>query len=342
MPWLGVGAACLFLLSCGEAGPGGPDGGAGPDASAPTDAGGWDGGPIDGGAGDGGPGDGGIDGGRDGGTAEGPCVTGGLAPGDHNLSLVHDGRLRRYLLHVPTGGDPTAPRPLVLDFHGFSGWKEQQAEYTRYPQLADEEGFLVAHPDGTGTPRGWNAGGCCGSADAEDVDDVGFVRAMVEQIRRVSCVDPRRVYATGFSNGGMFSHRLACEASDLIAAVVPVAGGNLLSDDACQPSRPVPVLHFHGTADPIVRYEGSRLGFPDIPVMMAEWAARDGCDAVPVEISRMGDVHCETWPGCAGGVEVTLCTIDGGGHVWPGTLGATQNIDATLAGWNFLSRFALP
>ncbi len=331
-----------LLLGCGRTAPGGGGraDGSTPDGQVPT-------GPRDGGAdagvasgADGGP-DGGIDGSVDGGGA-GPCATGCLSPGDHLLSLVHGGRSRHYLLHVPDGVAPGVPLPLVLNFHGFSGWKEQQAGYTAYPEEADREGFLVAHPDGTGTPRGWNAGGCCGSADRDDVDDVGFVRAMVAQIRKVACVDPKRIYATGFSNGGMFSHRLACEASDLFAAIVPVAGGNLLPDADCNPDRPVPVLHFHGTADPIVRYEGSNLGFPDIPVMMAEWAARNGCDASPVEVSREGDVHCDTWPGCEAEVEVTLCTIDGGGHVWPGTAGATHNIDATGAGWNFMKRFRLP
>ncbi|MCB9611537.1 MAG: prolyl oligopeptidase family serine peptidase [Sandaracinus sp.] len=120
--------------------------------------------------------------------------------------------------------------------------------------MAEREGFVVVYPDGTGTIPTWNAGGCCGSAVRDDVNDVGFVAAILDRLEGELCLDRDRVFATGMSNGGMMSHRLGCELSERFAAVAPVAG--TLMFDACTPTRPVHVMHVHGSDDGHVPWEG--------------------------------------------------------------------------------------
>jgi polyhydroxybutyrate depolymerase len=187
---------------------------------------------------------------------------------------------------------------------------------------ADARGFVVAYPDGLN--ESWNAGMCCGGAAENGVDDVGFVRAVIKDIAERGCIDLKRVYATGMSNGGFFSNRLACEASDVIAAIGPVAGVLAIDSSACTPNRPVPVVHFHGTADPLVGYDGGCdvCGFDTESVAdtVAGWVARNGCTGEPEVVLRNGSATCETTGGCDGDASVTLCTITGGGHCWPGNL----------------------
>jgi polyhydroxybutyrate depolymerase len=179
-------------------------------------------------------------------------------------------------------------------------------------------------------------------------DDVGFARALVDTISKAACIDSKRVYSTGMSNGGFMSHRLACEAADLFAAVVPVAGVQGLPN--CQPSRAVPVMHFHGTGDTTVPYDNST-GFSgeglNVPDMMARWGTRDGCSKGPDTTYQMGTVTCQTWSQCMGGALVTLCSAEGEGHCWPGTPFCpggtpTTDISATRDGWNFMQQFVLP
>lgn len=241
------------------------------------------------------------------------CTTASLfEPGVHTgITIDVDGVPRSYDLFVPAGYDPAALAPLVVNFHGLFGTPSQQASFSQFDATAQAHGMLVAYPAGIGAS--FNAGACCGQASSDGVDDVGFARALVEDVSIKMCVDPQRVYATGMSNGGHMAHRLACEAADLFAAAASVTG--VLSLVApCTPSRPISMIQFHGTADTIVAYDG----FPAVPQMMAAWAARNGCSAVSEITFDQGDMLCETWPGCDAGVEVSLCTIDGGGHCWPG------------------------
>jgi polyhydroxybutyrate depolymerase len=143
------------------------------------------------------------------------------------------------------------------------------------------------------------------------------------------------------SNGGVLAHRLACELSDRIAAIAPVAG--VLGVPDCAPARPVSVLQFHGTLDTLVPFAGNA-SFPAVAPTLAAWAARNGCDEHGVEILRQGDSRCTSWPGCDDGAEVVLCVVDGGGHTWPGgqplpALGHTTSaISATDLAWSFFER----
>jgi len=229
-------------------------------------------------------------------------------PGTHTgITIDVDGVSRTYDLFVPTSYDPTAAAPLVLNFHGLFGSPSQQVEFSQFDPAAEAHGMLVAYPEGIGAS--FNAGGCCGEASSNDVDDVGFARELVADVSVKMCVDPRRVYATGMSNGGHMAHRLACEAADLFAATASVAGISWVQ--SCTPARPISVIQFHGSADLIVGYSG-------VPELMAAWADRNGCSPTAEITFEQGDMLCQTWPGCDADVEVSLCTIDGGGHCWPG------------------------
>lgn len=250
--------------------------------------------------------------------------------------LVHDDLQRDYVVYVPPGYDHATPTPLVLAFHGYANSPAQQEQWSSLGEKAAAAGFVLVYPSGTGLVSGWNGGDCCGSM----VDDVGFVRALIDRLEADLCIDPARVYATGFSNGGFLSHRLACELSDRIAAIASVAG--VMGIDGCAPTRPMPVLHMHGTGDFVVPYDGSVvLGFESVAETIAGWVERDGCKGEPVVSYVQDEVTCERYEACDAGAEVELCTIEGGGHTWPGgadIFGAgptTQSLDANDRLWDF-------
>jgi polyhydroxybutyrate depolymerase len=233
---------------------------------------------------------------------------------------------------------------VVLNFHGFTSDPFQEALLSGMNAAAEARGMIVAYP--AGIANSWNAGQCCGlSAWTTMVDDVRFVRDAIDAIGREYCVDGRRVFATGMSNGGFLSHRLACEASDRIAAIAPVAG--VLGVLPCLPRRPVPVLHFHGTLDPLVAYYGLPLGFASVPATFAGWQLRERCLGPERVTYERGDARCVARDGCEGGSEVILCTVDRGGHTWPGGLPVplgytTRNLDATAMMLDFFARHPMP
>jgi polyhydroxybutyrate depolymerase len=229
----------------------------------------------------------------------------------------------------------------VLDFHGYTSNAEEQRAISGMLAVSEREGFLLAHPQGIG--NAWTAGLCCpGGAP----DDVGFVRALVAAIAAEGNVDATRVYATGLSNGGAISQRLACDAADLIAASAPMSFPipfRPLSE--CHPSRPVPVLTFMGLVDVLVRWNGGL--FPSAPATLDFWHDLDGCEGTsPDVVVAHGDSRCETYTGCAAGVEAGLCSITAatfGGSMIDGHI-LYLNDDFVLAdvAWAFLSRFRLP
>ncbi len=261
--------------------------------------------------------------------------TANLAPGESNRTLQIGGVARKYLLHVPPGYNGKTPVPLVIDWHGLLLDGPAQRDLSGYAELADKEGFIVAFP--TGIDQAWNVGPCCTTSRA--VDDVAFARALVAEIEKLSCIDPKRVYSTGFSMGGGMTINLACRAADLFAAFAPAAFDLLIeSEQACQPSRPVSIITFRGRNDFIVPYAGGESMPPNglnvtIHFRGAEgtfdfWKKANGCMGTATMKGA-----CETYTNCAAGTETALCRGDDlVGHV-PG--------DAAT-GWATLKRFVLP
>lgn len=253
-------------------------------------------------------------------------------------------------VHVPASYDPTKATAVVLDFHGYTSNGNQQATYAGMNAKSDSAGFIAVHPEGTGIVQSWNAGVCCGTASSTGVDDVAFVSAILDELTTKLCVEPKRVFATGMSNGGFLAHRLACELTGRIAAIAPVAG--VMGVSSCAPVRPVPVMQFHGTSDNLVPYGGNAaIGYPSVATTIAKWAELNGCTSAAVESFKSGDVQCMTHSQCSANGDVTLCTVTGGGHTWPGSstslgipgLGkTTQSINATDAMWDFFQKHPMP
>ena len=268
--------------------------------------------------------------------------------------IVSGNEKRSYLLHVPASYDPATPAPLVITIHGFASWPAQQMEMSGWNDLADEKGFIVVYPSGTGLPKRWRAGGPTQAADETSVD-VTFIADLIDMLSASYNIDQTRIYANGLSNGGGMSYVLACQLADRIAAAGSVSGAYLLPLSACRPTRPVPLMVFHGTADTIVPYDGGPSGmfdlpFPDIPEWVAERAALSGCAATPQPVAAQGAVRGIRYTGCTGEADVVFYTIEGGGHTWPGgeplprsiAGETTQDIDATAVMWEFFSQHALP
>jgi polyhydroxybutyrate depolymerase len=280
---------------------------------------------------------------------------------DISASLQHDGVVRTYLLHLPPAYSGEDGLPVLFVFHGGGGEGKGMARVTHVSDIADERGFIAVYPDGIN--NNWNDGR---PEVHPGVDDVGFISALIEELKREYHIDARRVYSTGISNGGMFSLRLACELSDKIAAVAPVAAlmGEVLSG-ACSPPRPVPVMFVMGTDDPLVPWEGGRVGTEKLDRgralsaadSVSFWVAVDGCsetpvvtylpDAVPGDGTR---IRRETYAGGRDGSEVVMLVVEGGGHTWPGgeqyaremVIGVTSlDIDAGEVIWDFCEGFQL-
>ncbi len=277
-------------------------------------------------------------------------------------TLVVDGRTREYYVHRPAR--LRAPAPTLLVLHGGGGGARQIAAQAGFDAIAEREGVVVVYPDGV--DRGWNDGRPTRLAQStgEQVDDVAFVRALLDTLTARGVADRRRVAVTGVSNGGMMTLRLACELSDRVAAAVPIVA-SMPVVLPCRPSRSVPLLMMNGTADPLVRFGGGAVGRGSAaggtrPVMetVALWRDANGCPAAPAT-SRLPDrapddgVRTEvlTYAPCRGGAEVVLYRMEGAGHGLPGHppagrgrgaragLHVTTDFDGSEAAWAFARRF---
>lgn len=252
------------------------------------------------------------------------------APGTHRLTLTWQGQTRHWMLHVPPGFDANRPTAVVYFFHGGGGNMEHGADDRLYGQLSasDRLGHLVVFPNGHGRMKSgklatWNAGHCCGAARDDQVDDVGFVRALHAELGKRFLIDPKQVFAAGMSNGAMMSYRLACDASDLFTAITAVAGTD--NTRSCQPARPVSVLHIHARDDERVLFNGGAgkaseqvTDFTSVADSVARWVKHDACQGTPRTALNQAGVQCEEHDGCQGGSRVRLCVTDTGGHAWPG------------------------
>lgn len=271
-----------------------------------------------------------------------PCVAGtAAAPGHAEFVVTMAGLPRRFLLHTGNPGRH-APTPLVLNFHGFTNTADLQQQWSGMDAAAARDGYIVVYPQGIG--NSWNAGACCGEAMTSNVDDVKFARELVQWVSARYCVDAKRVFATGFSNGGFFSHRLACEAADVFAAVAPISALNGMP--SCSPSRPVPVLMSNGTADSIVPIAGNPLlNFPPLSTTIAGWRMRNQCSDAPLQSYRKGSARCEASRACVGNATVESCIVTGATHNWPGgTVPGANNQDLNITDylWQFFVAHPMP
>ena len=274
---------------------------------------------------------------------------------DASGQVVTSGRAREYLLYVPPTYDPSTPTPLVISLHSGALWPAHQRNLSGWNRLADEHGFLVVYPSGTaevlGVAKVWHTF----AIGPELSEDVKFIDELIDELQSRYDIDPARIYADGMSNGGGMAFALSCALAQRVAAVGMVAPAQALPPSWCTPSRPVPTVVFHGTADPIVPYDGGPLGIAFAPVetplppirdFVAAQASRNGCAAEPEESAAAPTVTRRAYEHCAGEAEVILYTIDGAGHAWPGGkplpqwwIGPnTDAIDATSQIWAFFER----
>ena len=275
---------------------------------------------------------------------------------------------RWYLLTTPLAHDGETPVPLVLDFHGLSEGAVVHSQMSAMAPFAEDNDFAVIMPEGMGTPVRWEIG-----LTPDENPDLQYTIDLLDQVENQLCIDTSRIYSTGLSNGAFFSSVLGCSLSDRIAAIAPIAG--VLFPESCTPERAVPMLGFHGTADPILFYNGgvgTRLSevltngpgaetteaeLPEVdingegyPANVRAWADANGCEPDPTGEELTDTVLRQTWD-CPAEGTVEFLVLDGGGHSWPGSefskaiediVGPTDDLDANAELWAFFQRFRLP
>jgi polyhydroxybutyrate depolymerase len=271
-----------------------------------------------------------------------PDPSSSVSPGSTTTVELDD---RPFGLHVPRGYDPSNPAGLVVALHGYGGTAEQFSTLLPLVSASEDDGFLVALPEGMPDPGGqqfWNATPACCDFHGADVDDSDYLSRLIDVVTESYAVAPERVYVIGFSNGGFMAHRLACDHADQVSAIVSLAGAQAVDPAACEPARAVSVLEVHGTDDTLISYlGGSLLGqrYPSAPETVEVWRRLNECDGGPGTSGKRLDADgaqpgAETtrtsWSsGCADGSEVALWTIDGGGHV----PAYTKELTDAMLGW---------
>jgi polyhydroxybutyrate depolymerase len=262
-----------------------------------------------------------------------------------NGSFVSSGEKRDYLLYVPNSYDRRMPTPLVISMHGAGLWGAAQRETSQWNSQADKDGFIVVYPSGVGGKgvRTWRVEPGSGL-----MKDVGFISNLIDTLKTSYNIDSTRIYANGLSNGGGMAFALSCTLSNRVAAVGLVAAAQTLPWIWCTDHHPVPMIAFHGTADPEIPYNGgsswmSSIRFPNVQRWVENWARRNRCEGHPADSIVAVDVTRRAYAGCADDAAVVLYTVRGGGHTWPG--GAplpewfvgrtTHTVDATSLMWAF-------
>jgi polyhydroxybutyrate depolymerase len=290
-----------------------------------------------------------------GGTGAGAAGTGGASTaatcpaaatakaGETTESIMVGGTARTFLLHIPQGYTGDEPLPVVIDFHPLGGTGSSQKGLSGWGTLADSEGFIVVWPDGIG--NSWNVGRCCSTAQSQNVDDVAFTKAIIATLGEKACIDPKRVYATGCSNGGGMAFKVACDAADVIAAVAPVDFDCVNGPSAepscgsCAPTRPVGEIQFRGTNDTAVPYGGGSgpagTAFPGAEANFSEWAEINGCTGVAMDVPE--HAGCQAYGMCGGDVATVLCTVQNGSHC-----GSYKSFGIIDIAWEMFQKSAIP
>jgi polyhydroxybutyrate depolymerase len=270
-----------------------------------------------------------------------------------NGKITSGGETRKYLLYVPDSYNSDTSYPLVISLHGFVQWPANQKTMTGWNALADEFGFLVVYPQGTGFPLRWNVRLSAAGLGSENANLL-YIQDLIEHLSGSFNIDPTRIYANGMSNGGGMAELLACELADQITAIGGVAGAYLQSGDSCRPDRPVPVIAFHGQDDQIVPYAGGpsrdeQFDFLPIEHWAGAWAERNGCRTSPEITGVNSEINRASYTGCNQDAGVILYSIKNGGHTWPGgdalpewIAGYTNpDINASALMWQFFNKYSL-
>lgn len=274
--------------------------------------------------------------------------------------LTVDGIERSWILHLPPGHEVTIGKrwPVVLVFHGGGGNARSIMMMSGMNNKADAAGFIAVYPNGTGRAENrftFNGGLCCAYAKENDVDDVAFVAAILDELDAAFGADPSRVYATGLSNGGILSHYIAANLAGRITAIAPVAG--TIGIDAPEPARPVPVMHIHGTDDQALPIDGGfgrsrRTDFNSVDDTLRAWIIANDARVVPVRHHIDSDPkdgctvdRFDYAPRSDEGAEVVFVRLNGGGHTWPDAVHSPdmlgkvcRDVNANDLMWAFFER----
>jgi poly(3-hydroxybutyrate) depolymerase len=259
-------------------------------------------------------------------------------PGNYIDAFSVHGVDRWFTVHLPPDYVPGVPMPLVLNLHGYSSDPFAQEVLSGMNAKADEEGFIVVNPQALNNPPSWR-GPLPGEEGQRDRD---FFHQLIPFLQQQISIDTDRIYATGMSNGGTMSYRLACDMSGTLAAIAPVSGG-WVGHHLCEPEDPISVLVIHGTDDQVIPYHGNEADSPSVHVWLETWAQHNDCDPTPSVSQPFESVTLESWTGCTGETSVRLYTLEGGGHTWPGApLGSSSGasfpyMDATNVIWDFFA-----
>lgn len=271
-----------------------------------------------------------------------------ITPGTSVQETIFSGDIQRtYLLHIPKGYHDTVGQSLVLNFHGHGSNAEQQQYRTGFSTLADTYDVIVAYPQGVVGPdhrTGW----ATGPGWNPQTNDVLFASNLLNRLQSTLCINPHKIFAAGFSNGGGMTNVLACKLAGRFAAFASVSGAYPAVPGGCQPARPVPFFEMHGTGDRIVPYNGSFLkGYPPVTLWLQQWARRDGCTVGPTVFFNQANIIGEKWTGCRNHVTIVHYQIGDMGHMWPRHLvfryqGHTVNLNVTTLIWSFFQHYPLP
>jgi polyhydroxybutyrate depolymerase len=273
-----------------------------------------------------------------------------------NGTIAHDGETREYALFLPSSYQAGQNLPMVFNLHGFGSDVTEQIFYTALNAVAQEENFIVVTPQGLERTTAVGPGSHWNAYFGTDVDDLGFLNLLIDQIYTDYNIDLARVYSTGMSNGGFMSYRLACELSDRITAIASVTGSVFNEQlNNCTPSRAVPVMQIHGTNDGVVNYNGIPSFAPSIPDLVGYWVDYNNCStpadtiAIPnISTTDNSTVEKLEYNNGDGDSKVWFYIVDNGGHTWPGALidleGEVTNYDFNASEhiWEFFSQFEHP